>query len=257
MPSAVVVISALRLNSYFINFSFECVWPRIITSKKSKYPTPSSSVSPIWMITKCPIQGKKKTINFDRCSAIGPGSPFDSFVPVTYSSVTYRNKYCAYCNGVSQTADMKDWRIQINCDDSISLTDDNFFAKMEEKNCSIYFLGPEETQLQSCHKEYQYEISTCNETGLWPYYNKSTDLACQSFIDPFNLTYKNYFCYLCNTDQLLPEENKNCQIYTAAFTKDIIPPFSAVINLKAIKPSTEKDVLNCNVIYQVQDKKMV
>ena len=257
IPSAVVVISALRLNSYFIDFSFGCVWPRIITSKKLKYPPPSGAEFPIWMMTKCPAQVKPNTVNFERCSAIGPGSPFDSFVPVTYSSVTYRNKYCAYCNGVSQTAEMKDWHIQIYCDDSISLTDDKFVAKMEENNCSIYFLQPDKIETQNCDREYQYEISTCNETGLWPYYDKSTDLACQSFIDPFNLTYKNYFCYLCNTDQLIPEENRTCRAYTSAATEDIMPPFSAIINLKAIQPSTEKDLMNCNVIYQLQDKKMV
>ena len=258
MPCAIAVISALRVNSYFIVFSFGCVWPRIITTKKLKYPPPATLQSPVWMITKCSPGVEPNTINFERCTAIGPSSPLDSFVPVTYAGVTYRNKYCAYCSGVDQTAVMKDWHVQLYCDDSVSLTDDNFVDKMEEKNCSMYFLQPDETQTQQCQRGYRYEISTCNETGLWPYYDQLTDLACQSFIDPFNLTYKNYFCYLCNTDQFQPKENRTCSPSDYdAHMLDITPPFTAIVNLEAIKPSTEKDLMDCNVIYQLQDKKMV
>ena len=260
MPCTVVVISALRVNSYFIVFSFGCVWPRIITSKKPKYPPPKTLQSPVWMITKCSPEVEPNTINFERCTAIGSSSPLDSFVPVTYAGVTYRNKYCAYCSDVDQTAVMKDWHVQIYCDDSISLTDDNFVDKMEEKNCSMYFLQPDETQTPTCQRSYQFEISTCNETGFWPYYDQLTDLACQSFIDPFSLTYKNYFCYLCNTDQQLqPKENRICSRVGNAghMLGAITPPFTAIVSLEAIKPSTEKDLMDCNVIHQLQDKKMV
>ena len=208
-----------------------------------------------WMVTKCSSEVNTKPVNNERCATVGPPGPFDTFIPVSYSNVTYRNKYCAYCNGVGPTEEVKAWKTEILCDSSISITDDNFVATMEQKNCSIYFIKPDDESIQECFAEYQYSISSCNKTGLWPSYDEFTDLACRSFIDPFNWTYQNYFCYLCNTDQPMPSEKWICKVYVPLL-HDVTPPFSAIINLEAIK-SDENDALDCNIIAQFQDKKMV
>ena len=240
----------------FIICSFGCVLPRIVISEEPKYPLRPSEHKPVWMITKCHSEiNYTNPIDNERCATVGPPGSFDTFVPVSYFNVTYRNKYCAYCNGVRLTKELKAWNIQINCDSSISITDDNFYSTMEQKNCSIYFLKPDNELIQLCFAEYQYSISSCNETGLWPSYDEFTDLGCRSFIDPFNRTYQNYFCYLCNTDKPTPSEKWFCK-HSVPPILDVTPPFIAIINLDAIK-SDENDAMDCNIINQFQDKKMV
>ena len=235
--------------------SFRCVRPRIVTPEMAKFSL--GFTDKVWMVVSCSDGRIEDKIYSERCTAVDTDDYFNSIVPVTVNNVTYKNKFCAYCNGVNDSQQIKVWDMRIQCNSSISPTNDDIYSQLTERNCSIYFLPPKEITevLQICVIP-EYTISTCNATGLWPVYNKTTEIGCQSFVDPFNRTYQNYFCYVCNTGEP-PAPDKWLCPWDVIHINEVTPPFIALINLDAIQRWKNDDELHCNMVNQFPDKREV
>ena len=170
-------------------------------------------------------------------------------------TITYRNKFCALCNAVDFVSDLIKWRLEILCGTVLELPDKNLLITIKEKQCEIVFKPPNVQTVQRCEIT-PYNISTCNVTGKWTRYDADIELACQSFIDPFNLTYRNYFCYMCNIAELSPPESWWCQD-GRDFTLDTNPPFSALLDLNVINDMKKDEELHCDENTQFEDNKLV
>ena len=196
------------------------------------------------MIAKCDPNYPNMEIR-DLCENPGlDGSP-DSVVPVTdsRSHVHYRNKYCYYCNRVDKEASLIYWTLDIKNSEYIAIPNENLLLELKQQRGNIIFHQPKYVEVQSCDVP-RFQISTCNKTGLWKTYNKYIERACSSFLDPFNYTYRNYFCYLCNAGTL-PEDSWGCFIESVGGDYNLNPPFLAILDIAAVKSELARDQLHC------------
>ena len=220
-----------------------------------RYGKRTKKVTPIWMVTKCDSNHTLK----DFCENSRTDETFESLIPVSVGSVTYRNHFCVTCNGIFGE-DMDSWNIEFQCRTILQLPDENLLQTIKEKQCNINFIKPAKTPVDEC-EIVPYVTSECNVTGKWQEYDPVIDAGCQSFIDPFNLTYANVFCYLCNTERSDQSEPSICNFPSQEIFSDVSPPFSAILTLDAImsmtKLDTSVDTLQCNKTRQFKDEKMV
>ena len=133
------------------------------------------------------------------------------------------------------------------------MTDAQLFNKMKELNCSLFFVPPAGIGIDQCDIPAAYSIAECNATGLWPQYDEMIEKACHAFVDPFNKTYQNYFCYVCNTDQLVPRHDWVCNAALQP-TAEVMPSFVALINLEDVKTWQNEEYLQCNNFNQFPDE---
>ena len=199
--------SQFDLALVIISDRFECVLPQFITSSADTFYATAPDMEAVLMISKCdPNFGRYGFGEF--CEYPERRESIYSLLPVRNGSVDYRNIFCAYCNGVDLLTS-NNWRIEIHCDDMLTITDADFLNSIRHKRCNIFYRPPWFQSAMSCIIT-QYKISHCNETGLWQVFNETIKQACESFVDPFNSTYQNYFCYMCNSQDMMPRENWYC-----------------------------------------------
>ena len=233
----------------------ECVLPQLFNSEKTKYHT-AEGVEATWMITKC----KHVDENSELCENPGLHGDIESILPVSYTDKDYHvthfmNKHCAYCNSVARGASLAYWRFEIHCSLSISLTDEHVLAIIGEHGCNMFYRPPNPFRVERCNVPH-YTISQCNQTGLWGRFNQTIDMACRAFVDPFNQTYKNYFCYVCNTDKVLPRDDWSCEDpYNKQPTHK--PSFAITLNLEVLKAMKNDELLGCDLSKQFADFKYV
>ena len=180
-----------------------------------------------------------------------------SVLPVRKGSVDYRNIFCAHCNGVDLLL-LNNWRMEIHCDDAITVTDFNFFNTIRNKKCNIFYKPPSRwfQNFVPCSIP-QYKINRCNETGLWSSYNETIKQACDSFVDPFNFTYRNYFCYLCNAHDVMPRENWNCPDPLQKLNDEHVRPvYTLTPDISLLTKQRNKDT-GCDLKTEFLDYKMV
>ncbi|OWF48442.1 EGF-like module-containing mucin-like hormone receptor-like 1 [Mizuhopecten yessoensis] len=119
------------------------------------------------------------------------------FPPVTSKLYrqTFKNKFCAECNGVF---DYKDWSLSMDCPED---TDFNFFStfdeildKAETLDCSIGF-STVDNDIHDCNTDYVGVrwTSKCNKTGTWQTYDHDIDLACNSAYSVRNNSHSSQF----------------------------------------------------------------
>ena len=194
------------------------------------------------------------------CEQPGRDNALDSLIPVTglTTNEVYRNKYCLYCNNIGVNAKTVSWKLKLSNDYEIDLSDVNFLDKLKAQGGNIIFKAPNYVSAVQCDPFLPlYEIASCNVTGLWSVYNKSIEKACNSYIDPFNHTYKNYFCYLCNIADHKPKEQWTCDIRNKTSGDiNITPPFSAILDITVLDSEQNREPLTCKDD-QFPDDKMV
>ena len=135
---------------------------------------------------------------------------------------------------------------------NIQIDSEDFLQTVEEKRCNVFYWPPATIPTKRCNIP-TYSISKCNMTGYWQEYNETIDSACEAFLDPFNLTYKNYFCYLCNKYE--DHELKYCQA-----RKDITgvtPPFTALLDIGEVEAEERDELPKCDTLNQFWDYKRV
>ena len=194
------------------------------------------------MITKCGPQYTDMRVK-QLCE--GHASSIDTLIPVTdpFSMTNYKNRFCVYCNDVEGVPKSIDWYLQIISDHNVSLPNDNLLTEIESNRGNIIPIPPDYVIVQPCDPFFSYRITTCNETGLWIKFEKDIETACHSFIDPFNYTYKNYFCYVCNTEEP-GTTDLNCE--RKVVSDRALPRFSPVVALSEITGQQQQQKLTCN-----------
>ena len=220
---------------------FRCVPQQY--NKETKYGTDLA----FWMVSKCNLVYPSNE-NKTRCESPGHDVAIDSIIPVTDSigKETYRNKYCYFCNTVGTVHHLVPWLATVRSEKEINSTGKMFWDELKEQGGTVIFRPPNFIPVDTCHK-YQpsFYISSCNVTGLWSEYNQSIEAACESFIDPFNNTYKNYFCYLCNIAEMLPTKEWVCN--RTGSQVNWMPPFTAILDISVVDTNDEddKDSITC------------
>ena len=197
--------------------------------------TPTISSTAYWMKTKCQLPDSN-LIDVKLCSNPGMNNHYSSIVPTFNGGNDQRllpfwNKFCSKCDGLKNEAHRHYWILSVHCDDDIVFNHENLLQVVQEKKCEVSYKPPS-TAAPQCDYSGDPAISRCNVTGLWEEYDNVIEAACHSFYDTFNGTYRNYFCYLCNTDDPQPPELRSCDglqnqnfsdfLYSVDFTVDLI-----------------------------------
>ena len=203
----------------------------------------------------------------DFCENPAVDKGLDTLIPVTdYSGVDsntgvyYRNQYCVLCGNQTSFDKIKRWDMYIGCEEEVSYTYENMYQIFKERTCNVTFVSDFGPSPKSC---VPYEIGTCNVTGRWNEYNETIERACHSFIDPYNFTYKNVFCFLCNEDNTVPVDLWQCQQMSTSndTAKESVAavnvPFRAMLDLSAVVMTQPAVQLQCNEHTQFTDEKMV
>ena len=211
----------------------------------------------VWMVTKC-RSTTTDDVNVAMCNNPGHGAAVESIVPVTdlTSMSHFKNRFCAYCNGVAKNSALVYWQSSIYNDRELLVTDKNLLSKLRQQHGNILFEPPKFITVKDCRVP-PYHISKCNVTGDWAIYDRATEDACNAFVDPFNFTYKNYFCYRCNTQPpYLPLVNLSCVKWSSEI-EDITPPFFAILDVSDPDEKTSEKTLSCDTTTQFADYKKV
>ena len=219
------------------------------------------SVLPIFAYTKCAPELREDLdqVTIALCENPGLNNGIDSQVPVTGQDgkTTYRNAYCAKCYDDNKVSDYIYWDLSINCDYKITFNKENILDVFEENACEVYLTLPGlVSTVEPCNALQEYTISACNVTGLWTHYNRSTELACHSFTDPFNQTYRNYFCYLCNTDDPIQRDKRTCATHNSR-QSSLDAPFASTVTYDMVMQISTDLPLNCQPEKQFTDAKKV
>ena len=166
------------------------------------------------METSCP----KDTIRFypmdglqDLCENPGNYNFLEAQLPVSHldTGIHYRNVFCAYCWNVSPIQQTP-WQLEIHCHKKLVVTDKDILHKVKSEKCNIFYRPLFLFQYYNLCYFPSYTIYKCNQSGLWKETHEMIEWACNKYFDPFNGTYKNYFCYLCNVDFVPPNDSWYC-----------------------------------------------
>ena len=223
--------------------------------------TPKYTARGKQLISRCISSTPDPTIK-GLCENPGVERDIESMFPVTdYSTeLHYRNQYCALCSNLNSFDRIKRWDMNIDCEDQLSYTYEYIRHIFKERTCNVSFIPPNFIPSEPC---VPYKIDTCNVTGHWSVYNETLERGCNSFIGPFNLTYKNMFCFLCNIDNSLSVDLRECYIKNDV-NKDPVAsfnvPFLAMLDLSAVvmrQTSLQAIQLECNKHVQFTDEKIV
>ena len=196
------------------------------------------------MVNKCDPENSDITSR-NLCET--PGYVLEAVIPVTdpVSDVHYRNKFCAYCNGIDKTLPIIEWKFKIRSGEHLSFPMENFLQFIHRTRSNFFYEPPEYLNVQKCYPPPPFTIEMCNETGLWSVFDDAIEHACHSFLDPFNSTYKNYFCFLCNSPESVSTEDWICLLgskYAPSFSVGE-SFYSTTLHPELIEQS--KEHLNC------------
>ena len=220
---------------------YGCVRAQYLSQENSDYSTGIS----FWMITKCDPEYQDQ-VEISKC--LNPIHDLDSVVPVTEPPRLFKNKHCAYCNFVDKKAPLISWkRIQIQSDRYVSFPNSNLLQELQAIRGNLFFIPPEYIVTEACEPFPENMVDTCNVTGLWKNFEATVMTACESFVDPYNHTYKNIFCYMCNqgTQTSLTDI---CQA-SDLDRESRKPQFSATIDLDSVQNGNNPSILICDDDY--------
>ena len=183
-----------------------------------------------WMVTKC-HPNYSNTAVIQLCKNPGLDGSLESVIPVILVATdeVYRNKFCVLCNNIELHDNIIYWNLDIYADKFLRFPQENLLTTVRSKRENIFFRPPKFiAKPQPCYMP-DYTISKCNETGLWDLYDAETELACNSFIDPYNRTFKNIFCYKCNQEKTSQNISKNAECDKPMYESKT-PVFIASVN---------------------------
>ena len=114
----------------------------------------------------------------------------------------YRNRFCAYCNHVSDDdIDFFEPRLQCLNEPPMEQISDvkrmMHFLLAEYTECHIDFMFDPDAPHQTCRRT----RNTCNVTGEWKSFSSEVEFACRSYkseITYDTFLYQNMFCIICN-----------------------------------------------------------
>ena len=230
------------MSCFVLYHRYGCVNSQYIDQGVTSYNTDEY----YWLVTKC----SKDTLTESEialCENPEHAGTIDGIVPVSdpWSASHYRNKYCAFCNGVAKHAPLTKWKLKIYNQHYLAFPNDRLLATLREQKGNIIFIPPSYLVIENCYWP-PYYISACNITGFWHVYDEKIELACHAFIDPFNQTFQNYFCYLCNTAEYQwPSDYWTCHQFAPLDFTDLSPSFFALLDVSVVNGDEDEDTLVC------------
>ena len=209
-----------------------------------------------WMVTKChPDYSNTSVIQL--CNNPGLDGSLESVIPVILVTTdeVYRNKFCVLCNNVELHDNIIYWNLDIYADKILKFPQENLLTTVRSNRENIFFTPPKFiAKPQPCYMP-AYTISKCNETGLWDQYDEDTELACNSFIDSYNRTYKNIYCYKCNQEKNSQNISKNAVCDSPIYENEN-PVFISSVDRDTVMGDNTIEKLQCGA-EQFYDQKSV
>lgn len=190
-----------------VNFSRSGQYPQggmygcYLTSVKKK---PEFSQTHRKMIDKCALNYTNKDV-IKQCESLNPNT-LEQFARVTHTNTkeAYRNVFCAWCNYIPND-ELLFWKTSVHCQEGVLLFKNRSSVipqLLTSSDCNIVFEPPEGHIPPSCTQV----VSKCNMTGKWTEYDSLVKNACAAYTAEYrsvSQTYKNIFCYVCNSGKYL------------------------------------------------------
>ena len=203
------------------------------------------------MVTSCPRRNQTLWSKI-KCEERSNFSSLYDFVPVTSpnTGITYVNKYCLFCNEPIELfeTELIFWKtILVVIGKHFDTT---FFespeaiaatllksAKTSFHHRNIHFAPVFPAMADRCEI---YDVTSCNVTGLWAYYNETVEAVCrfgqhlpiiaEISINKERKLYKNLACLYCNMDKPFMKKQYPCG-YTRAGSNE---GYKAGININKV-----------------------
>ena len=219
---------------YCFNFSHECVETRMLTNANEtrfKNHKRKKFARKVWMISRCSAEWVNETIK-ESCENKNLRNSLDLVVPVSDSLVNYRNKFCAFCNGVT-TSQILTWEVEFYCDVDLSSRRKNIISAIKIYKCNLFFMPKFNMSVQLCRKRTTVQNSMgCVTTARGP-----IKQSCAVFKHPSTLT---SICHYCNTTEHLKEVDEICHLDSyfdldGRYLGGAAPPFFGILDLSALK----------------------
>lgn len=219
------------------------------------------------MVAACNNGLQNTTIN-DKCHARTEDTTLLDRIPVTSktSGVSYMNKYCLLCNENDITdANISVWQVAIVAYSKVytytflpSLM--SLIKRIEEFETgsrNIHFLPRKKYPATECDT---YDITTCNQTGLWKTHDEMIDTICHygpalpviHHANGERFLFKNIACVHCNTATDFNNTELRCGYFDYTLSQGL-KLYSMTLNLDS-EESLPLQYINENVLTQLKLK---
>ena len=215
------------------------------------------------MVTRCSSNVDNTTLR-DMCENFEVQNTVDYVLPVTVSVLNYRNKYCAYCNGITDDA-LVDWILELYCDVDLSFTGQILDA-VKRRKCNIFFYPPDNIVVSQCYRVTRNGTTAgCMTTvqGIYIEDDDTNDRLCLPGQDrSFDaISQYQYMCYGCKTSYSeISDFERGCFMPGNRIIDDLSPPFTAILDpnvLQSMADDPNTDNVKCDPTTQFEDLKMV
>ena len=240
-----------------MHYRVECAPTRLLTrNDDTKYSQHNSSYDgDVWMISKCEQKSSKESLK-ELCEKDSMRGTLESITPVSVSSTTYKNKFCAYCNNVGMDAYLQNWKLELYCDADLSSSTSSLVATVIQRKCNFFYIPPENAPIQKCRRirKYLAESQLCAVTAAAPLF----DFGSNCNTEYQHQVNKGYICTSCYNNKTAEQQVTVCGFDYSHSTLVILPPFSAILDLAALPSNPQvKGSENCDPTTQFKDDKLV
>ena len=203
------------------------------------------------MISKCNQMSANETIK-ESCENTNMNTNLELVVPVSDSVSNYRNKFCAYCNGVN-ASQIINWRVELYCDADLLTSRHNIISTIKRRKCNLFFAEEENIPVQLCQKTTRVQKSSgCVTTVQGPKLSGLGGSRCGFVKHPLKST---SVCHFCNTIGHLEQVNEICIVAKGDVVILTQPPYFAILDLGAInKRRLDKSQEGCDPSTQFDDE---
>ena len=261
-----VVKYSVYLNRHFfimfVYYRVECAPTRLLARKSdTKYLQHRwlpSYYDFVLMITKCKQKSSKGNLK-ELCENDNIRDTLESITPVSVSSTTYKNKFCAYCNNVGIDEYLQNWQVGLSCDADLSRSTSSLVATVIRRKCNFHYIPPENAHMQACKRWSFPGKQSCDVTVAKP--DGESMCSAHTKTHPVNLHPVNttYICTSCYNNKTVEKRVSVCGLSDPTNMKEAIsPPFLAILDLDALTSSPQiKSSENCDPATQFKDDKLV
>ena len=213
------------------------------------------------MLSTCPKETKNQTLK-NLCEDTDNTTSLDQVVPVSNTFINYRNKYCAFCNGVNWS-EQTTWNAELYCDVQITENRQNLISTVIRRKCNIFYLPKLNTPIHACRQNIRFDKSSgCVKQVRGPTSTAKEGMiprlpSCDLPPHPFSST---SVCLYCNTtEEYIDEEGEICMLPMylgeGAMGDNITPSFFAILDIEAVdQDSVEERQRSCDPLTQFDDE---
>ena len=220
------------------------------------------------MVTSCP-SGTQTHLSKTKCEERYNFNNLYDLVPVTSAKtgITYVNKHCLFCNEPNDTSErnLLFWETMlVNKVNSFSAMFDESPQTIYEKLMSVFIRGNIHFapvfpgMAKKCE---QYDVASCNDTGMWGLYNETFEFVCLfgenlpiiAEISRERKVFKNVGCLYCNIDKLFVNEQYPCGYikFNSGFG------YKAVINMNQAPQTGKSQTMSDSHLPYIENRPML